>query len=186
MIHISHPKKDLIEIIELFELYDIEDYRDLAKADLSKELWKYLTKSKIQIQPDNDYYFVQDVNDLLEYLKRPNERQITSNAVRYDVTDRVRNIIFYCHQCEYYITSSNYDCMDDIIQDAIFIANYGNMPSVRRALRLLNKDDKLTNKIEPVISRKVKKRLEKEIINKKKKKQIPLLKSDGNFILVFD
>jgi hypothetical protein len=186
MIHISHPKKDLIEIIEIFELYDIEDYRDLSKANLSKELWKYLTTSKKNIQPENDYYFVQDVNDLVDYLKRPNERQITSNAVRYDVTDRVRNIIFYCKQCEYHLTCSNYDCVDDIIQDALFIANYGNMPSVRRALRLLNKDSKMNMTFEPVISRKIKKRLDKEKNDKLIKKSISLVFSHKPILIVFE
>jgi hypothetical protein len=186
MIHISHPKKDLIEIIELFELYDIEDYRDISKADLSTSLWKYLTTNKIQIQPDNDYYFVQDVNDLIEYLKRPNERQITSNSVRYDVIDRVRNIIFYCKQCEYHLTASNYDCMDDIIQDALFIAHYGNLPSVRRAIRLFNNDPKLSNQIEPVISRKIKKRLDKETLEKRKKKNIGIIYTHKSIVLSFE
>tara|TARA_R100001244_G_scaffold116645_1_gene86753 strand:- start:309 stop:881 length:573 start_codon:yes stop_codon:yes gene_type:complete len=164
VVHNTHPKRDLIEIVELFEIFTIEDYRDLSKKSLASQLWTEILKIKCHnptyIQPDSDNYFVDDVSDLIQYLRKPSPNQLCSKYQREVVNDKVKNLIFYSIHCAYSIPSSNYECMDDIREDASYIRTYGDIPSVRRALRLLNKDIKMDSPIEPVMTKRTKVRVE--------------------------
>ncbi len=65
------------------------------------------------------------------------------------------------------------------------ISIYGDIPSVRRAIRLINLDPKIKERIEPVISNKMKRILESK--NKKKvKKYYGLISKHGSFTVSFD
>ncbi len=161
MIHSSHSKKDLIEIIELFELWDIDDYRDLPKPDLQKALWNYVLQLK-KIKPDDEYYFIDDVAGLLKYLNNPCPRQILTAQQLEHITDLCKDIIFYSKTCSHSIGGSNYSCIDEVVEDAIEISQFGDLPIVRRALRLLNEDIKIEIDIEPVITKRVKKKLARQ------------------------
>jgi hypothetical protein len=65
------------------------------------------------------------------------------------------------------------------------ISVHGDIPSVRRAINLLNKDPNLKEKIEPVISNKVKKQLEKKK-KKKIKRYYGLIVKEGSFVVEFN
>ena len=65
------------------------------------------------------------------------------------------------------------------------ISVYGDIPSVRRAIRLINQDPKIKKRIEPVISNKMKRILESK--NKKKvKKYYGLIIKEGGFTISFE
>ena len=49
-----------------------------------------------------------------------------------------------------------------MVEDAITISQYGDLPIVRRALRLLNEDLKIEVDIEPVMTKRVKKKLARQ------------------------
>ena len=65
------------------------------------------------------------------------------------------------------------------------ISIHGDIPSVRRAIGLLNKDPNLKEKIIPVVSNKMKKQLEKKK-NKKVKKYYGLIYKSGSFVVEFN
>jgi hypothetical protein len=161
MIHKSHSRKDLIEVIEAFELWDIDDYRDIQKAELVKVLWDYLKKCK-EICPDDNTLFINDINDLRKYLVKPSPRQVVSVKEKLVILDKVRNIIFYAKHTGYFISGSNYDTIEEIQEDAHYISKFGDMSSVRRALRYYNNDVSNPVKIQPTITRATKARLDKE------------------------
>jgi hypothetical protein len=161
MIHSSHSKKDLIELIELFELWDIEDYRDLPKPDLQIALWSYVKKLK-KIKPDSEFYFIDDVAGLMKYLNQPCPRQLLTRPKLEHITDLCKDIIFYSKTCSHCLGGSNYTCIDEVIEDGIEISQYGDLPIVRRALRLLNEDLKIDVDIEPVLTKRVKKKLARQ------------------------
>jgi len=73
----------------------------------------------------------------------------------------IKKIITYSSKGNYMISFSNYDTLEDIIKDANRIRYFGNEPSVRRAIRLLNKDNKIKDKIELIMSDKCRARLER-------------------------
>ena len=76
-------------------------------------------------------------------------------------------IIIYCEN-NFYLSHSPFLDWDEMIDKARYIADFGDIPSVRRAIELLNKDPKLKNdKINIMMSSKMKKQLER----KKKQKQ---------------
>ena len=161
MIQSSHSKKDLIEIIELFEFWDIDDYRDLPKPQLQRVLWSYVVQLN-HIKPDNEHYFIEDVGDLLKYLNNPCPKQLLTSQQLEHITDLCKNIVFYSKACSHSLGGSNYTCIDEVVEDAITISQYGDLPIVRRALRLLNEDLKIEVDIEPVMTKRVKKKLARQ------------------------
>lgn len=79
-----------------------------------------------------------------------------------DVRNRIKNLIFYCHKCGYVVSLSNYKRLKDIIFDANVVRFYGNEPSVRRAIRLINLDSKIKDHFEVIMSERVRQRVLEE------------------------
>jgi hypothetical protein len=161
MIHASHSKKDLIEIVELFELYGIDDYRDMNKGELQTAVWDYV-KNIGYIKPDNQYFFVDDAKTLLKYLNTKSPRQLLTSQQLEHITNICKNLIFYSKQCSHQLSASNYIDIDEVIEDAIEISKNGDLPIVRRALRLLNEDLKIEVHIEPVITKRTRKKIARQ------------------------
>lgn len=159
MIHLTHSKKDLIEVISRFQLYEIEDYSELKKDKLAIKVWDVLEKTS-WVVPDKEYFFVETIEELREYLRNVSTKQINSNSVKYDVVDRVRNLSCYCNG-GYVFYGTNYETIHDIMVDAEFVRNFGDLPAVRRVLALLNEDVKMPLKMHPVMTRRVELRLSK-------------------------
>ncbi len=159
-IHHSHSKKDLIEIIECFELNEIEDYRDMLKDDLRTELSEYILGLEY-LKPDNQHFFISNVDELISYLMNPTPKQLLTNVELEKVSIITKNIIYYCRECSYCLPASNYDEIDEVIEDGIYISKYGDLPAVRRALRLLNGDDKIDVSIEPILTKRMRVKLKR-------------------------
>ena len=183
MIHSTHAKKDLHEIIEVFQLYEVGDYKRLKKHELVPILDEVIQKRE-HVPEDTNNFFIKDIKDLKHYLETATTRQITSNSVRYDVTDRVKNLIFYGKECGYWVKTSNYGCYDEVVADATFIGNFGDLPSARRALRFYNLDPKTVTPILPVMTRRVERRV-REIEKQKQNTVLSLRSHQGPFILDF-
>lgn len=184
MIHPSHSKKDLVEIIEYFEFAEIEDVRDKSKSSLQKELWEYVKGLKY-INPDLETFFVEDVGGLIRYLTTRSPKQLLTQHHLEKVSLMSKNIIFYCRECSYCLPASNYDCVDELIEAAIDISQYGDLPMVRRALRLLNMDEKIEVSIEPIMTKRVMKKIKR--IDDMKRMNVGRLKvSEGKHIVLFD
>jgi len=157
MIHPSHSKKDLIEVVERFQLYQIEDYRSHRKERLALYVWIALQDISYVV-PDDEYFFVSDITELRSYLTTICVKQITSNSVKYDVCDRVKNLNFYI-KGGFAFEGTNYESIDAVVSDADFVRNFGDLPSVRKALLNLGEDPKMPMKLYPVMTRRVQQRL---------------------------
>jgi hypothetical protein len=97
---------------------------------------------------------------------------------------KIKNIIYYCCKCSYEVSLSNYDTLEDIIKDANDIRFFGNEPSVRRAIRLFNLDNKIKDVFFCVMGDAVRKRVEEE--EKIKQETKPKFKiSRGPHTIVF-
>ena len=161
MIHKSHTKKDLIEIIEVFNFgKDMDKYHEYNKDTLSTLLDIHL-RTILEIKPEKQYYECEDINDLREYLKLPSPKQVISVKERDVIIDKAKQIIFYCRICGFQL-GYFYDTIEDVIADGDYIRKYGDIPTIRRALKLLNADDKIKNKFTPVITYRIQQRLEKK------------------------
>ena len=160
MIHPSHSKKDLIEIVERFQLYSVEDYKDLRKEKLALRLWQVL-KTTEYVAPEDEMFFITNIAELRDYLNKSSTKQITNNSVKYDVADRVKNLIFYV-KGGYVFTGTTYATTEDVMRDAEFIRHFGDLPSVRRVIGQINDDVKTPCKILPVMTRRVEQRVKQD------------------------
>jgi hypothetical protein len=98
---------------------------------------------------------------------------------------KVKQIIYYCCKCSYEVSLSNYETLEEVIKDANCIRFYGNEPSVRRAIKLINLDSKIKDVFFCVMGDAVRQRTETEEQLKKDTK--PKFKiSKGNHIVVFE
>ena len=163
MIHPSHPRRDLIHIIELFDI-PIDNPNSSTKAILNASLLQEFEKDKPpEIKPDLEFFFIEDWDDLRRYLEEKSPRQSFPMKVQDEIFILSRNIIFYCKECTYSLAASTYTEIDDVLADAEDISRWGDNSSVRRALRLLSKDPKLSGYDVPIpcITQKMQVRLKK-------------------------
>lgn len=166
MFHKSHSRKDLLDIIKLFKL-PIEDAEDYNKKLLSEKLFSCLYNDINTIEPDNDYYGIQDLHELKEYLIKPNQKKILSVKDKNEIMKISKLIIQYC-KAGYCVDLSYFNSIDDIYYEARRLSQFGDIPSVRRMCLLLNKNPHSNEMIFPVVSKKVQKDLEiKELTSKK-------------------
>tara|TARA_R110002050_G_scaffold148561_1_gene274838 strand:- start:768 stop:1322 length:555 start_codon:yes stop_codon:yes gene_type:complete len=179
-IHCSHTRKDLCEIIEIFDLIDyIEDYTDLGKKDLVLKLIDILDSLNNVIR-DDEFLFIEDLQSLKNYLEKPNQTRVTVKE-KSQLMDIAKDIIFYCKN-EYLISASNFKCTDDIKNKADYISCYGNIPTIHRAITMLNKDPKIQPKINLIISGKIKIQMRKKQ-EAKLRQSVCLKKNHGLYVI---
>ena len=182
-IHTSHSRKELIQIIQQFKI-DIPNCNDLPKKEIQVLLSNKLNDLDDEIKEEDEYFFVKDKNELVEYLSKPNQSKILTIKEKDQTMLTAKKIISYCKN-SYFLTPYNYETFDDLLAEANYISKFGDIPSCRRAINMLNQDPKLDHKIEIVLSKRVKKELEKK--EQLKMNNIPraVLKR-GHFVINFD
>lgn len=181
-IHTSHSRKELIQIIQQFNI-DIPNSNDLPKKDIQILLSNKLMEID-EIKEEDEYFFVKDKIELMEYLSKPNQSKILTIKEKDEVMLTAKRIISYCKN-SYFLTPYNYETFDDLLVEAKHIAKYGDIPSCRRAITMLNNDPKLDYNIEVVISKRVKKELQKKAQLKMNSIPKATIKT-GKFIVYFD
>jgi hypothetical protein len=181
-IHTSHSRKELIQIIQQFKI-DIPNCNDLPKKEIQILLSNKLLEID-EINEEEEYFFVKDKNELVEYLSKPNQSKILTIKEKDNVMLTAKRIISYCKN-SYFLTPYNYETFEDLLKEAEYISKFGDIPSCRRAINMLNNDPKLDYKIQVVISKRVKKELEKK--EKLKLNSIPKATiKTGKFVVYFD
>tara|TARA_R110002012_G_scaffold313288_1_gene524772 strand:+ start:599 stop:1153 length:555 start_codon:yes stop_codon:yes gene_type:complete len=182
-IHKSHTRKDLVEVCDVFEFHEvIENANDLNK-DTLKGLLDLHLRTIEKIKEDKFYFDISDVNDLREYLKKPSPKQVLSVKQKDLILDKSKKIINYCRTCGYCLRATTYDTMEELLEDAMIIRKYCDIPTCRRAIKLLNKDTKLKNKVNPIITYRMQQRLDKKM---KDGALSGMTSNVGNYILSFD
>jgi len=182
IIHTSHSKKELCEICQVFNI-NVVEYLKLNKKQLSKQLLYQLSIIE-EIEEDNNYYFVKNKKELLDYLTNPDCSKVLSVKEKDQVMELAKYIIMYCKN-GFYLSHSPFLDWDEMVAKARYISQYGDIPSVRRAIELMNKDPKMSDKLEVIMSSRCKKQLER----KKKQKQKfygGLVCKKGDFLIRFD
>ena len=140
--------------------------------------------SQDSFKEEEEYFFVKDKNELVEYLSKPNQSKILTIKEKDQVMLTAKRIISYCKN-SFYLTPYNYETFEDLLKEAKYISKFGDIPSCRRAINMLNQDPKLDFKIEIVLSKRVKKELEKK--EQLKLNSIPrAIIKKGNFVVYFD
>ena len=183
MIHKTFTKKDLIDFIQSYDV-PIDDPKQYNKGELSINLTELLMTEDFQISFSADYPDFFHNQDLIEYLALPKSNEELNYKEKTDMIQRAKKIINYARN-GYMISFTDYLSIDEIYQDGILVANHCDIPTCRRAISEINKDQKIRNKIEPKLSPKMKKTLEQKKINKSD--LLPKMKFERKYIeLSFD
>ncbi len=159
-IHSSFTKKDLCKIIDK---HNLNININLNRNNICKEILNYIDEYNLQ------------------YLYKENEFKKLSIKEK-------DNVILIAKKIKSFVKSgldinkNTYKSQDDAISDAIYIGQYGDISSVRKAIEILNKS--LNIEIPIIISENIKKTLEeKEQI---KKNSVPTLQVKyGKFFVEF-
>ncbi len=166
MIHPSHSRKDLIEVCEVFNI-EIEDLYDLQKISLISFLEAEL-ESIDYIEPEYEFYFVNNIDELKRYLSDPNQTKNITIATKEKVIKDSRRIISYCQSgFEIY---PHFTSKEEVFASALVVAEHCDISTCRRAIKLLNEDRSMERTIDPIISNRVKKQIERKDNVKKKTK----------------
>jgi len=181
MIHNSHSRKDLLELSDIFNVR-IEDKYDLSKKELADAFWTSL-QSMRTIEPDEQYYFLESKDELIEYLKNPHQTKSLTIQDKQEIIKFSRYIIYYCDHG--YNLDPHFETLQDLKQIAEYISNYGDIATCRRALKLLSLDKKINPPIVPVISKRVQKELEEKDKLRKDTMNILRVKKE-KVVVVFD
>ena len=182
MINKTYSKGDMIDIIRTFNI-DIPNFAIMDKSTLSMKLWEELCS--IDYLPcDNDIYNIKNIEELKIYLMQKNPNKTLSVKDKTKLMRFCKEVIVYCNN-GYNVDFSIFNDFNEIKIQMEDICKYGDIPSVRRSIKLFNKDPKLNIKLEPIISNRVKKQLELKEKNKIKKTYNATFKK-GRFIISFD
>jgi hypothetical protein len=147
-IHKTHSKNDIIDIINLLGLPVVFSHQD-NKKDLQQKIRDLMEK---EFEVKTNYYNIQNKQDLIKFFKKKNPKKILSIKQKRDVMDICKCIVNYCKNNYRLDLSVKYDTIQDIIDDLDYVKQFGEIPSVRRACRLMNGDPKVNGlRFNPVI-----------------------------------
>ena len=160
-IHFSYKKKDLIKIIED---NNININIKTNRINICNELVNYIEEYK------------------LNYLYNQNENMSITIKDRDEIISTARKIKSFIRS-GLDISKNIYTNIDDLIFDAVYIAQYGEISSVRKAVKLV--EETLNIKIPLIVPAKVQEELNEK--KKLKKDMIPKLQvKTGSFYVSFD
>ena len=181
MIHPSHSRRDLIEVCEVFNI-EIEDLYDQLKISLVYLLEQELDKIE-EIEPEYEYYFVNNVEELKRYLQNPNQTKNITVATKEKIIKDSRRLISYCQSG--FQLYPHFNTTEEVYETGKIVADHCDISTCRRAIKLLNEDRSMPSMIEPIISNRVRKQLErKELVKKHTQGQFRTHK--GCFKVSFD
>ena len=180
-VHMTHSRKELLDIIRVFNL-PITNKNDKNKKHLQDAIVE-VVRFLDNVEPESEYFFINSKEELIEYLQKQNPAKNLTIKEKQEVMITAKKIIGYSRN-GYYLIPQGYMDSIEVYKDASYIAKFPEIPSVRKAIELVNKDPKMRDKIEMIIPRRIKKQLEKR--KAVKQQNIPLYIKRGEFIITFD
>ena len=190
IIHKTHSKNDLIDLINTLNIKIVFSHVDIKK-DIHDKFIELLNQKNNDKQSYNNkisfpnVYNIKNYNDLKCYLKNKNPKKILSTKEKNDIMKICKNIINYCNNGYELDNSPRYNDIQEIYDDMDYIKQFGDIPSVRRCCKLINKNIKSQNHYIPILSPQMKKMLNDKQSTKQTYHKSLKIKS-GDFKLYFD
>ena len=159
----SHSKNDLIDLINTLDLRVVFSHQDNKKS-IQDKIQELLQNKELQkpFKVEN-VYKIKNYADLWMYLKSKNPKKSLSVKEKGDIMRICKHIISYCNVGYNLNLSSHYNSKQEIIDDMNYIKAYGDIPSVRRACKLINKYEKVEDQFVPIISPQVQRKLQDKV-----------------------
>ena len=165
VIHKSHSKTDLIDLVNFCDLPIVFNHSDNKKSLQTKLLTIIEEKPELTLKKDN-HYKLKTLRDAKFYLARVNPKKTLTIKEKGEVMRIAKRIIFYATH-GYDMKVSDYKDTQTLLDDILYIKSFGDIPSVRRACRLMKSDSKFYGQsFEPIISPQVQRELDDKKIRK--------------------
>jgi len=164
MIDKSWSKKDLLEIIKTYQI-DIEDPKELTKKLLSEELYFQLLNTEEVFDWNCLYQDINGWSELVDLLETPKANTELDYRQKQEIIHEAKIVLNYCRN-GFLLTNTSFKDFDQLYLLALKVSQHGDISTCRRAIGEFNKDSKLRNKINPVISQRMQNILEQKKINK--------------------
>ena len=162
-IHKTHTRNDLISMIDHLPLPIIVAKSDM-KDDLKKKFIDVIDEQKSLHFKSLKYPEITNITELLCYLKLENPRRRMTSKEKDNIIALSKKIIHFC-DVDYSVDLSDYENLQDIIDDVNYIRQFGDLLSVRKACEKYNQQSGIV-KLDPILSLE-----KKEQIKKKKEKK---------------
>jgi len=154
----SHSKMDLIE---LFESLQVNIPKKNKKQDIIANLPQYIQNAKYSDT-------VKDVSVLIDILKNKSTKQRPNLKLKTFIMHKSKRIIKYCSS-NHTLSNETYLSHEAVYSDVMFIASYGDIASVRKALNLYNNSPFCVNHVNPILSdNKIQEISERKLLKKNK------------------
>jgi len=158
MIDKTHSKMDLIE---LFESLQVNIPKKNKKQDIIANLPQYIQNAKYSDT-------VKDVSVLIDILKNKSTKQRPNLKLKTFIMHKSKRIIKYCSS-NHTLSNETYLSHQEVYNDVMYIANYGDIASVRKALNLYNNSPFCVNHVNPILSdNKIQEISERKLLKKNK------------------
>jgi len=181
--HKSYSKTDLLDLINTLDIPIVFSHQD-NKSTIHKKFKDYFN-SNPNDKYKSSFYRINGSKELQIFLTKPNPKKSMTIKEKADVMRIAKFIIQYCKNGYMVELSPHYNKHEEIIDDMLYITQYGDIPSVRRCCKLLEKDFNIKRSFTPIISPQIQKQLD----DKRKAKGAMELKYElkrGHFVIVFD
>ena len=166
-IHKSHSKTDLIDLINYLGLPIVFNHSN-NKKELHQKINECLASADRGAFLQENHFNIDTMGQMSVYLKKPNPKKTLSIKEKSDVMSICKGLIVYCQGGFDLNLSPQYNDTQGILDDALYVKNFGDIPSVRRACRLLQGDPKFVGQcFSPIISPQVMKTLDEKAALKK-------------------
>jgi hypothetical protein len=181
----THSKNDLIELINTLNLKIVFSHVDIKKNIHDKLIELLNDKSSHKPFKVDNVYQIKTYSDLKNYLQKPNPKKYLSVKEKNDIMKICKHIINYCNNGYDLDVSLKYNEFKEIQDDMDYIKQFGDIPSVRRCCKLINKNIKQEQHYIPIVSPQV-----QQSLNEKASIKKPMYKTlkvhSGNFVLDFN
>ena len=164
----SHSRNDLIDLINTLNLPVVFSHVDNKKNIQDKLVDLIQNKKNHKPFDTNTVYNIKSYTELMGYLKAMNPKKLLSVKEKADIMILCKHIISYCNLGYKIELSTYYNNKQDIIDDMNYIKQFGDIPSVRRCCKLMNKDQKQDEYFIPKISPQIQKKLNDKVYTQQK------------------
>ena len=117
VIHMSHSRKELLDIIRVFNL-PIPNKNDKNKKSLQDSIVETV-RFLDAVQPEDEYFFVNSKEELIDYLQKQNPAKTLTIKEKTDVMLIAKKLIGYSRN-GYYLLPSGYMDTIDVFKDASY------------------------------------------------------------------
>lgn len=183
MIHKSHSKQELIDIINDLQISNIELSHSDTKSDTHAKIETYMEDNPTDKYLDN-VYRINDAHDLRVYLNNQNPKKNLSVKEKAVVMGICKEITRFA-KSNYIVENTRYASMKELEDDMMYITQYGDLPSVRRSVKLMNDNIQRSRHWTCVISPQVKKVIDEKEEQKRTNSYHATFRR-GEFTISFD